>query len=411
MLAEQEATAFARIIESARRLEATSRPEVQDATGFSRTLVTKYVDSLIDLNILEEGALGPSKGGRAPRQLRFNASAGVILLAELGATGMSLSISDLSGKFFEVIELESDIGLGPEKVLLRIEKEFDRLISKTKKPVWGIGIGLPGPVEFATGIPISPPIMSGWDRYPVRQRLSRKFNAPVWIDNDVNLMALGEAARNHQRKYNELIYIKIGSGIGAGILTHGQLHRGAQGCAGDIGHIAVTGHANVVCRCGNVGCLEAIAGGIALARDAEIAAENGHSKYLAERLRINKKVQASDVIEGAKSGDKWCVDSVNDAGKEIGKILAMLVNFYNPSLVVVGGGIATSGEQILASIRETVFKRSLPLATRDLEIRLGEDSNSTGLIGAAEMVISEMFSPQILRQWVESGAPDSALEY
>ena len=205
MLGEQEATAFARIIESARRLEATSRPEVQDATGFSRTLVTKYVDSLIDLNILEEGALGPSKGGRAPRQLRFNASAGVILLAELGATGMSLSISDLSGKFFEVIELESDIGLGPEKVLLRIEKEFDRLISKTKKPVWGIGIGLPGPVEFATGIPISPPIMSGWDRYPVRQRLSRKFNAPVWIDNDVNLMALGEAARNHQRKYNELI--------------------------------------------------------------------------------------------------------------------------------------------------------------------------------------------------------------
>ena len=390
-ITHDEAESLARVIQVVRRLTETSRPEVQRLTGFSRTLVSKYIDTTIDLGLLEEGTLGVSTGGRAPRLLKFNADAGAILIAELGARGMSIALSDLSGKLSEITEFDGDIGLGPEKVLLKIESVFEKIISKTKKEIWGIGIGLPGPVEFVAGIPMSPPIMPGWDRYPVRERLSKKFGAPVWVDNDVNLMALGEVAKSHERKYNELIYIKIGSGIGAGILTHGRLHRGAQGCAGDIGHIAVAGVTDVVCRCGNVGCLEAVAGGIAISRDAFLAAENSDSKFLRERLKVNKKIEASDVIDGAKSGDKWCVDSINGVGQQVGKILATLVNFYNPSLIVVGGGISNAGDQLLASLRETVFKRSLPLATRDLEIRIGTDSNSTGLIGAAEMVISELF--------------------
>jgi glucokinase-like ROK family protein len=410
-IGQDEAESLARVIQAVRRKKVTSRPEVSRITGFSRTLVSKYIDSTIELALLEEGTLGVSTGGRAPRLLKFNADAGAILVAELGASGMSIALSDLSGKLSEIIEIEGDIGLGPEKVLLKIENAFEKIISKTDKEVWGIGIGLPGPVEFAEGIPMSPPIMPGWDRYPVRQRLSEKFNVPVWVDNDVNLMALGEVAKNHEKKYNELIYIKIGSGIGAGILTHGRLHRGAQGCAGDIGHIAVAGVTDVVCRCGNVGCLEALAGGIAIARDALIAAENGQSKFLHDRYRAKKKVEASDVIEGAKSGDKWCVDAINAAGQQVGKILATLVNFHNPSIIVFGGGISTAGDQLLASIRETVFKRSLPLATRDLEIRIGENSDSTGLIGAAEMVISELFSASILKQWVLSGIPQLPINY
>ena len=410
-IGQDEAESLARVIRAVRRKKVTSRPEVSRITGFSRTLVSKYIDSTIELALLEEGTLGVSTGGRAPRLLKFNADAGAILVAELGASGMSIALSDLSGKLSEIIEIEGDIGLGPEKVLLKIENAFEKIISKTDKEVWGIGIGLPGPVEFAEGIPMSPPIMPGWDRYPVRQRLSEKFNVPVWVDNDVNLMALGEVAKNHEKKYNELIYIKIGSGIGAGILTHGRLHRGAQGCAGDIGHIAVAGVTDVVCRCGNVGCLEALAGGIAIARDALIAAENGQSKFLHDRYRAKNKVEASDVIEGAKSGDKWCVDAINAAGQQVGKILATLVNFHNPSIIVFGGGISTAGDQLLASIRETVFKRSLPLATRDLEIRIGENSDSTGLIGAAEMVISELFSASILKQWVLSGLPQLPINY
>jgi glucokinase-like ROK family protein len=406
-----EAESLARVIQVVRRLTQTSRPEVQRLTGFSRTLVSKYIDTTIDLGLLEEGTLGVSTGGRAPRLLKFNADAGAILIAELGAKGMSIALSDLSGKLSEITEIDGDIALGPEKVLLKIENTFEKIIAKTKKEIWGIGIGLPGPVEFVAGIPMSPPIMPGWDRYPVRERLFKKFNAPVWVDNDVNLMALGEVAKSHERKYNELIYIKIGSGIGAGILTHGRLHRGAQGCAGDIGHIAVAGATDVVCRCGNVGCLEAVAGGIAISRDAFLAAENSESKFLRDRLEVNNKIEASDVIDGAKSGDKWCVDAINAVGQQVGKILATLVNFHNPSLIVLGGGISKAGDQLLASIRETVFKRSLPLATRDLEIRIGQDSDSTGLIGAAEMVISELFSPTILKQWVLHGNPRLPINY
>jgi predicted NBD/HSP70 family sugar kinase len=126
---------------------------------------------------------------------------------------------------------------------------------------------------------------------------------------------------------------------------------------------------------------------------------------------VNKKIEASDVIEGAKSGDKWCVDAINAAGQQVGKILATLVNFHNPSLIVLGGGISNAGDSLLASIRETIFKRSLPLATRDLEIRIGTQSDTTGLTGAAEMVISELFSPSILKQWVVSGIPELPINY
>lgn len=408
---QDDAAALALLIQAARRVGSTSRPELQRVTGLSRTLATKYIDIAIESNLLVEGNFGTSTGGRAPRLLTFNAAAGAILLAELGASGMSIGLSDLSGNLTELVEIENDIGIGPEKILLIVEKAFDRIIAKTKFKIWGIGIGLPGPVEFATGIPMSPPIMPGWDRYPVRSRLSEKYGVPVWVDNDVNLMALGEVGKKTEKKYKDLIYVKMGSGIGAGLLTHGQLHRGAQGCAGDIGHIAVAEATKIVCRCGNVGCLEAMAGGLAIARDALVAGESGESKFLKARLKTTKKITARDVIDGAQSGDKWCVDSITAAGQHVGKILATLVNFHNPSLVVIGGGVSAAGDQLLASIRETVLRRSLPLATRDLEIRLGQSADATGLRGAAEMVISELFAPSTLMQWVGIGHPDSSLEH
>ena len=406
-----DALSLSNVIGAVRRSGQISRPELHKATGLSRTLISKYSDRAISLNVLHQGALGVSTGGRTPRILQFNPKAGAILVAELGVSGMSLAISDLGGELTEIIELEGDISLGPESVLLNVEKTFDRIIAKTKVDIWGIGIGLPGPVEFASGIAISPPIMPGWDRYPVRDRLSKIYNVPVWVDNDVNLMALGTKVKNRHEKYHEFIYIKIGSGIGAGIFTNGLLHRGAQGCAGDIGHIRVEEASQIICRCGNLGCLEAIAGGFALGREANDAVTKNESKFLSNQLMINRVLDARDVIEGAKSGDKWCVDAITRAGHQVGKSLATLVNFHNPSVIVIGGGISAAGDQLLASIRETVFQRSLPLATRDLEIRLGEAADRMGLIGATEMVISELFKPESLKQWINLGYPDSTFQY
>jgi glucokinase-like ROK family protein len=400
---------LAQIITFVRRARSVARPEISISTGLSRGLSTKYIDIAIELNLLRNGEVGLSNGGRAPRLVNFNSSAGAILVAELGATGFSVAVSDLYGNLLSTSYTPADISRGPEEVLALVEKSFDELVTNLKiKNLWGIGIGVPGPVEFATGLPISPPIMPGWDKFPLRERFASKYNVPVWVDNDVNLMALGEHALRKDPITNELIFVKIGSGIGAGILTHGQLHRGAQGCAGDIGHIAISAKENVQCRCGNLGCLEAVSGGLALIRDAEVAAVNNESSYLGTRKKAKLRLKVKDVIQGANNGDRWCVERIIKAGNDLGGVLATLVNFHNPSLIVIGGSVSAAGDKLLASIRETVLNRSLPLATRDLQIRISESSDEAGLVGAVEMVINELFSSENLRKWVAVGRPSQS---
>ena len=293
------------VLTNVRRNGATTRPKISNETGLSRTLITKHVEMGLNLGILDEGKLAKSTGGRAPRLLQFNKNRGFLLLAELGASGMAIAISDLLGNPQQIFEVSIDISQGAQTVLTEVEKVFDSLLKDSNGNLWGIGIGLPGPVEFATGVPMSPPIMPGWDKYNVRTRFSAKYEVPVWVDNDVNLMALGESTNNSDAKQQELIYIKIGSGVGAGIICRGALHRGAQGCAGDIGHIAIPQATEVICRCGNVGCLEAFSGGFALARDANAAAANGTSKFLKDKLLEIKNLSAMEVIEGANHGDSW----------------------------------------------------------------------------------------------------------
>jgi len=398
---------LAQIISHVRSARSTTRPEIALSTSLSRTLATKFIDIAFELNLIRNGELAQSTGGRAARLLNFNESAGSILVAELGATGFQVAASDLSGNLIGSSYIEADVSKGPEFVLSLVEKSFDSIIAKYNiKNLWGIGIGVPGPVEFANGIPVSPPIMPGWDKYPIRNRLSNQYKVPVWVDNDVNLMALGEHALRKNSITNELIFVKIGSGIGAGILTHGQLHRGAQGCAGDIGHIALAGN-DVTCRCGNLGCIEAVAGGLAIVRDAELAISSGESTYLAKIKKGKNKLLIQDVIEGSLSGDRWCVERIIKAGNDIGTVLATLVNFHNPSLIVIGGSVSAAGDKLLASIRESVLNRSLPLATRDLQIRISEFPEESGLVGAVEMVMNELFSAQILRKWVAVGHPKS----
>ena len=398
---------LAQIISHVRSARSTTRPEIALSTSLSRTLATKFIDIACELNLIRNGELAQSTGGRAARLLNFNESAGSILVAELGATGFQVAASDLSGNLIGSSYIEADVSKGPEFVLSLVEKSFDSIIAKYNiKNLWGIGIGVPGPVEFANGIPVSPPIMPGWDKHPIRNRLSNHYKVPVWVDNDVNLMALGEHALRKNSITNELIFVKIGSGIGAGILTHGQLHRGAQGCAGDIGHIALAGN-NVTCRCGNLGCIEAVAGGLAIVRDAELAISSGESTYLAKIKKGKNKLLIQDVIEGSLSGDRWCVERIIKAGNDIVTVLATLVNFHNPSLIVIGGSVSAAGDKLLASIRESVLNRSLPLATRDLQIRISEFPEESGLVGAVEMVMNELFSAQILRKWVAVGHPKS----
>lgn len=397
-----------RVLKLVRSGEANTRPELSRQSGLGRSVITQRIAELIDSGLVTEGEFGPSTGGRAPRELRFCAEAGLLLGAELGATSISVGLADLNGRIIEHREEASDIAAGPDTILGRAEELLDTFITALPAgptAIWGVGVGVPGPVEFATGRPVSPPIMPGWDGYDIRGRLSVRYHAPVWVDNEVNLMALGELRSGLGRAERDLIYLKVGTGIGAGLISGGKLHRGAQGCAGDVGHIdAFDGH-DVVCRCGNTGCLEALAGGAALARDAAAAAESGSSGYLHELAAAGHIVTARDVAAGATRGDATCRDLLIRSGSLIGQALAQLVNFFNPSLIVIGGGVAESGDAFLAAIRQSVYSRSLPLATRDLRIARSPLSNFAGLIGAAAVVLDELFLPERVALWIGPRSP------
>lgn len=396
---------LATVLEVVRTGTAVTRPEIGRVTGLGRHVVTQRVAQLVDSGLLDEGALAPSTGGRAPRELRLAAGAGCVLVAELGATRLDAAVADLDGHLLVQHHEAMDIADGPEAVLTRVRGVFDRLGGDVPA-VWGIGIGLPGPVEFATGRAVSPPIMPGWDQYPVREHLADHYRVPVWVDNDVNLMALGELRRGVGRGAEHLIFVKVGTGIGAGLVSNRQLHRGAQGTAGDIGHVAVVGDdEHVLCRCGRRGCLEAVAGGAAIAREGLRAATDGTSAHLAGLLRAGHRVDAEAVIAGATHGDSTCVDLLVDSGTRVGDVLAGMVNLFNPSTIVLGGRVARGGESYVATVRSRVFGRSLPLATKDLGIVLSPLGDEAGLRGAAFMVLDELFSRRQLGAWVSDGSP------
>jgi predicted NBD/HSP70 family sugar kinase len=188
-----------------------------------------------------------------------------------------------------------------------------------------------------------------------------------------------------------LVFVKIGTGIGAGLVSRGALHRGAQGCAGDIGHVAV-GESTIQCRCGQLGCLEAHAGGFALARDGQELARSGASAQLAQAVAGGREVTAATVIHAAQRGDLAARELVIHSARLVGEALARIVNFFNPSLILVGGGVASSGEMYLTELRRSVLNRSLPLATRSLLIKQSPLADYAGLRGAAFMVVDELLS-------------------
>jgi glucokinase-like ROK family protein len=410
---EDQLDALVAVLDEVRLQRSRSRPEIVRRTGLSRAVVAQRVSELLDRGLLEEGGLGESTGGRAPRTLRLHARAGHLLVADLGATSIDVAVADLSGRLLVQHEEPADIAAGPDAILGRVDELFAELLENTPNlpgEPWGIGIGVPGPVEFESGRPVAPPIMPGWDGYPVRETFSDRYSVPTWVDNDVNVMALGELRAGVARGHETVVFIKIGTGVGSGVIAGGRLHRGAKGSAGDVGHIQVSDEVSVVCRCGNVGCLEALAGGAAIARLGEEAARAGRSPFLAELLRANGRVEASDVGWAAVNGDGASVELINQAGRLVGGMLAGVVNFFNPSLIVIGGGVAQAGDVLLAAVREAVYRRSLPLATRELLIQRSSLGNRSGVVGAATMVVDQLFSRDRLRHWLDEGTPSGKPE-
>jgi predicted NBD/HSP70 family sugar kinase len=398
-----EVTSFLRIVNMIRLGEAATRPEIGRVTGLGRGVVSQRVDQAIELGYLEDSELGPSSGGRAPRRLRFCSERGLIVVCALGALHINVGLAHLDGDILAQANRPWDIATGPAATLDTAMTMIDALLEEQGgTPVWGIAVGLPGPVDFDSGRPVAPPIMPGWNGFDVRRRFEQVYDAPVWVDNDVNLLAFSERARR-RNEHPDLIYCKVGSGIGAGLLSHGRVHRGANGAAGDIGHVRV--HDSVAqCRCGKVGCLEAEAGGWALVRDAALAIEEGAQGTLATLLAGGESITPDSIARSAEDGDALAISLIQRSARTVGESIAALVNMFNPGVIVVGGSIAAAGEVFLAEVRQRVYELSLPLATRDLAILQSHNDVREPLRGGADMVREQLFDVTFPR-WFADGHP------
>jgi predicted NBD/HSP70 family sugar kinase len=368
-----------------------TRAGVAQQTGLSRATVNLRLDALLAAGLLvPAGEQAPTRG-RPAGHFAFNGDRGVLLVADVGATALQAALCDLSGRILVERAEAADVTRGPEAILRVVQAAFTGLLAKAGRQasqVHGIGLDVPGPVDIDTGQVISPPIMTGWDRYEIPGWFASSYACPVLVDKDANAMAVGE----HRLMYpdvDNLLFLKVGTGVGSGIIANGQSYRGADGAAGDIGHnqIPIVDDAEPpLCRCGSTGCVEAYAGGWALVRDLR-----------AEGRRLETVDEAVSLV---RAGDAAAVRLMRRAGRILGAALADAVSLLNPRVIAVGGQLILAEEQLFAGMREMIYRRSLPLATRNLQIVASRLDRRAGVVGLTLLVADRIFEPSRIDQLV-----------
>ncbi|RCG19825.1 ROK family transcriptional regulator [Streptomyces diacarni] len=355
----------------------SSRADLVRELGLAASTVSARVQELVDQGLLTEVGEGTSRGGRRPRLLRIPDDGAVALAADLGSHHVRLAAVGLTGSAHDVEEHALDLAAGPAATLgvlverLRALAERQRAAGRT---VRGLGVGFPGPVDTGAGRVVAPSRMPGWHLFDLRDRLADALGLPVLVDNDANVMALGEH-RTVLPHLRHLVLVKAGRGIGSGVISHGTLYRGAGGAAGDISHVRVEAAAERPCSCGNIGCLETVASGASL-----VAA-------LRERgLRVDG---AADVLRLVRDGEPRATTLVRQAGRHIGTVLSVVVNFFNPQAVVLGGALAEA-EPLVAAVRGMLYERCLPMTTSDLVITASATGPDAGLLGAGHAALREL---------------------
>jgi predicted NBD/HSP70 family sugar kinase len=352
-----------------------TRAQLAKSTGLARSTIAARVEELMRMGLIMPVADAASTGGRPPSQFALNPSARVVLAADIGASHTTVAVMDLTGAILATRTESRAVAEGPEPVLTWVVDAAAGLLEEAGRDIRSlvaIGIGVPGPVEHSTGQPVNPPIMPGWNRFDVPGWVQQHLQVPVLVDNDVNIMALGERATAWPATAH-LMFVKVATGIGAGVISGGELQRGAQGVAGDIGHVRVARGSSVPCHCGNQGCLEAIASGPAIARTLRaqgVPAESG-----------------DDVVALVQRGSLDAIQAVRQAGRDIGEVLTACVSLMNPSVIAIGGSMSRVGEHLIAGVREVVYTRSMPLATEHLAIVPSAAAENAAVIGAGMLAI------------------------
>ena len=359
-----------------------TRRELQDVTGLSRSTLVQRMAQLMEAGYLRETGQVAGTAGRPAKIISFDGANQFVVAAGLGATHAELAVVDADGTLTAEAMHELRVEEGPEQTLRRLNRRLTDLITAAgvdRDRCAGLGVGIPGPVQFGTGRPNQPPLMPGWHDYPIAQHLGGAQGMPTYVDNDANLMALGEARVQHPGAAS-LMFVKVGTGIGAGLVLDGRIERGVGGAAGNIGHIRIDADDEHRCTCGARGCLATQASGGALVRRLAAAGR--------------AVTTARDVAQLARDGDVLAIKLVQQAGRLLGEVLATSVTLLNPSVLVIGGEIGTAGPYLLDAVTEAIHERTVAVISRGLTIVTSALGERAAVHGARHLVVDERFSAE-----------------
>jgi glucokinase-like ROK family protein len=364
-----------------------SRAELADRMGLTRAAVTIIINDLIANGIILNTESRSTTSGRPPVELEINPNQGFVGAVDIGARHLSVALGNFSARILEEVETPFRVDKGPQECLQEADRILGKLLQKRgllSANLAAIGVGVPGPVIADKGMVMAPPIMPGWDRFPIRATLESQWGTAVTLNNDAELGALGEWAYGAGRGEKNLAFIKVGSGIGAGLIINQQIYGGNTGSAGEIGHLTVDEN-GPLCACGNHGCLEAFAGGHAIASQARKLVASGKRTLLSENNL--DFITARDVAEAARRGDLTAQEIIKRSGTFIGIAIAGLINLINPSTVIIGGGVAQVGDLFTGPIRQAVRERSLRASEHSVRITTAMLGRRSSLMGALVQAI------------------------
>lgn len=398
----QDAFVHGQLLNLVRSRAATTRPALERATGLGRKVVAQRLQQEIDAGLIEDSDL-ISSGGRPSRTLRFRSDAGFVIAGVIEPTQLRAAIADLEGNVISATHKEWESANRPEETMRALHGIFKRLEKKIHGEPWGIGIGIAGPVDFELGRLMSSPILPGWDGFGVRAWLRDQYEAPVWVDTDVNLMALGEWKKGTPETPETLLYVEMDEGIAAGTIHRGAVLRGDTGVAGNIGHIYVSDEPDLVCRCGKTGCLEAIAGAWAIVDRLSAAVVEGSP--LDDQLRREGVITAQGFGLAAAAGDSASRCEIEKAARAVGETVGGIINFLNPSTVVLGGGAIRVGDWVLEAFEESLRQKASAFAQQSLLVRPASLEFEEGLVGAALLAVEQLFGPASIGLWIHNGTP------
>lgn len=368
-----------RVLELIRDGLVTTRADIASATGLSRTAVTARLVALLESGLVVEGEEGPSTGGRPPTALRFNAAAGAILAVALGRSRTQASVCDLGGRVLAGSEFDHDAGAGPAVTMPRVRALLEDLMAEagvTPAQVRGLGLSLPGTVDQTKAMSFASPIMRGWDGVPLAPYFAGLTDV-IRVENDAHALALSEM-NGHLREFSNVLVLKASTGIGCGIVADGRLVQGGIGAAGDLGHIKTPAADGRLCRCGSLGCLEAIAGGWAITQEVQ---------------RTDAAVShVRDVVAQALHGDAGARQRIRESGRRVGEVLAGAINLLNPEALIIGGDLAAVYDVYVSGLRETLYASASALAASHLEIRPSTHGAAAGIVGCAHVALVDVLS-------------------